>query len=96
MMKALAALAMLTAAVAATPARAGDTAELSILGFAADGSVFAFEEYGVQDGSGFPYANRFYIETATDSFVAGTPIRVRIDDESASVDYARSEARTIG
>ena len=96
MMKALAALAMLTAAVAATAARAGDTAELSILGFTADGSVFAFEEYGVQDGSGFPYANRFYIETATDSFVAGTPIRVRIDDESASVDDARAEARTSG
>lgn len=95
-MKTLAALAILAMTIAAAPARAGDAAELSILGFTADGSVFAFEEYGVQDGSGFPYANRFYIETATDSFVAGTPIRVRIDDESASVDDARAEARASG
>ncbi len=95
-MKALAALAVMAMTIAAAPARAGDAAELSILGFTADGSVFAFEEYGVQDGSGFPYANRFYIETATDSFVAGTPIRVRIDDESASVEDARGEARSQG
>lgn len=95
-MKALAALAVMAMTIATAPARAGDAAELSILGFTADGSVFAFEEYGVQDGSGFPYANRFYIETATDSFVAGTPIRVRIDDESASIEDARDEARSQG
>lgn len=75
---------------------AGDTAELNILGFSADGGIFAFEEFGVQDGSGFPYANRFYIDVANDSFVAGSPIRVRIDDESATVDAAREQARTEG
>lgn len=78
------------------PALAGDTAELNILGFSADGAIFAFEEYGVQDGSGFPYANRFYIDTATDSFVAGSPIRKRIDDETATVDQVRAEAATEG
>lgn len=77
-------------------ARAGDVARLEILGFSHDAGVFAFEEYGVQDGSGFPYANRFYIDTATDSFVKGTPIRVRLDDESATVDAARVEARRKG
>ncbi|MBZ9963064.1 DUF2259 domain-containing protein [Mesorhizobium sp. B292B1B] len=40
-------------------ARAGDVAELEILGFTKDGGVFAFEEYGVQDGSGFPCGNRY-------------------------------------
>ena len=40
-------------------ASAGDTATPQVLGFSADGKVFAFEEYGIQDGSGFPYANRF-------------------------------------
>lgn len=74
-------------------ARAGDVATLEVLGFSADGALFAFEEYGVQDGSGFPYANRFYIETEDDSFVAGTPIRVRIDDEGATVAAARDQAR---
>ena len=84
------------AATFTAPALAGDAAELSILGFSPDGAIFAFEEFGVQDGSGFPYANRFYINTATDSFVAGTPIRVRIDDEAATTEAARSSARDQG
>ena len=77
----------------AGPAKAGDVAQLEILGFSRDGKVFAFEEYGVQDGSGFPYANRYYIDTATDAFVRGSPVRVRLDDESASLDAARRQAR---
>lgn len=79
-----------------TSARAGDAAELNMLGFTADGGVFAFEEYGIQDGSGFPYANRFYIDVATDSFLPGTPIRARLDDESASLEDARAQARAQG
>jgi predicted secreted protein len=77
-------------------ARAGDVAELQILGFTEDGGVFAFEEYGVQDGSGFPYANRYYIDTNDDSFLDGTPVRVRIEDESATLDGARAQARQKG
>jgi predicted secreted protein len=69
---------------------------LNILGFSADGNVFAFEEYGVQDGSGFPYANRFYIDTTADEFLPGTPIRIRLDNEAASVAAARAEAETKG
>ncbi|MER9264377.1 DUF2259 domain-containing protein [Mesorhizobium sp. M0410] len=75
---------------------AGDVAELEILGFSRDGGVFAFEEYGVQDGSGFPYANRYYIDTADDSFLKGSPIRVRLDDANAAVDAARLQARQKG
>ncbi|MCA0031710.1 DUF2259 domain-containing protein [Mesorhizobium sp. B263B2A] len=77
-------------------ARAGDVAELEILGFTKDGGVFAFEEYGVQDGSGFPYANRYYIDTNDDSFLKGTPIRVRLDDETATIEAARLQARQKG
>lgn len=94
-MKNLAGLA-LAATIFASPALAGDAAELSILGFSTDGAIFAFEEYGIQDGSGFPYANRFYIDTAKDSFINGTPIRVRIDDETASLEAARATAREQG
>lgn len=72
---------------------AGDHANRTILGFSLDGSIFAFEEYGIQDGSGFPYANRFYINTVDDSFVSGTPIRVRIDDENTALSDARDQAR---
>jgi predicted secreted protein len=74
-------------------AHAGDAAEVEILGFSPDGNIFAFEEYGIQDGSGFPYANRYYIDTATDKFLKGTPVRVRLDDENATIAQARRKAR---
>jgi predicted secreted protein len=74
-------------------AHAGDIAEHRILGYTPNGDVFAFEEFGVQDGSGFPYSNIYIIETDTDSWVPGTPIRVRIDDETATLAAAREQAR---
>ena len=70
--------------------------QLNCLGLSTDGGIFAFEEYGVQDGSGFPYANRFYIHTATDEFVDGSPVRVALEDENANVSEARKKAREAG
>jgi len=81
---------------ASSPVMAGDAASLEVLGFSENGKVFAFEEYGVQDGSGFPYANRFYIDTATDKFLSATPIRVLIEDENATTDKARAQAAELG
>lgn len=89
-------LSLLFGAFATSTAMAGDAASLEILGFSRDGKVFAFEEYGVQDGSGFPYANRFYIDTATDKFLPGSPVWVRLDDESATTDKARAQAAEQG
>ncbi|MHC1548709.1 DUF2259 domain-containing protein [Phyllobacterium sp. K27] len=79
-----------------TITQAGDAAKLDIIGFSKDGGTFAFEEYGVQDGSGFPYANRFYIDTATDKFLSKTPVRIRLDDENSSIENARSKAEQDG
>ncbi len=92
----LLAVCLLPALAAPVAAHAGDVAELEILGFSQDGGVFAFEEYGIQDGSGFPYANRYYIDTANDSFLKGTPIKVRLDDETATLEAARLAARQKG
>jgi len=83
-------------ALFALPARAGDTASVEIIGFSPDGRVFAFEEYGIQDGSGFPYSHRFYIDTSNDKFLANTPIRVTIEDEGATLDDARKRAKLRG
>ncbi len=77
-------------------AQAGDASTLDILGFTADARMFAFEEYGVQDGSGFPYANRFYIDVAGDKFMPGTPIRIRLETDGATVAQAREQARAKG
>jgi predicted secreted protein len=87
-------LALIAAAGALMPMRgeAGDYADHAVLGFSPDGRYFAFEEYGVQDGSGFPYSNIFLIDTATDEWIAGTPIRVLTEDENLSLSETRSES----
>ncbi|MBX3596407.1 MAG: DUF2259 domain-containing protein [Rhizobiaceae bacterium] len=90
------AIALLLILTGASVAFAGDAATLRILGFSKDGSIFAFEEFGVQDGSGFPFANRFYIDTNSDKFLPGTPIRVRIDEEDKDVSAAREKASQAG
>ena len=90
-----AALVLFNCVANAVPAKAGDIANLAILGFSADGKLFAFEEYGELDGSGQPYANRFYIDTTTDDFVGGSPIRVRLE-EGDDLLTARSQARREG
>lgn len=83
----------------APAAHAADLAEHRILGFSPDGSVFAFEEFGVQDGSGFPYSNIYFVDTAADRWLPGTPFRVMLDDmdavESGRIGLAdaRTEAR---
>ncbi len=47
----------------ATGARAGDGAALNVLGFSDDGRYFAFEQYGTQDGSAFPFAEIALVDT---------------------------------
>jgi len=74
---------------------AGDFAKREILGFSVDGSLFAFEEFGVQDGSGFPYSNIYVIDTETDQWTANSPYRVRLDDETKSVFDAREQSRVL-
>ena len=78
--------------LAAGAARAGDRALLDIVGFSPDGRYFAFEEFGVQDGSGFPYSSIFIVDLDKDAWVPGTPLRHRIDDESIRVPRVRAEA----
>ena len=64
--------------------RAGDMAEFQVIGFTPGGKYFAFEQYGVQDGSGFSYSDIFIIDTTSDIWVKGSPIRVELEDETLS------------
>lgn len=59
---------------------AGDFAAIDMLGFSADGQTFAFEQYGVQDGSGFPYSEIFLIDVATDRWISPSPFRRQGED----------------
>lgn len=76
----------------ATNAQAGDFSDHAVFGFSETGSHFAFQEFGTQDGSGFPYASVYVIEVATDSWVGGTPVRVRLEHDGATEAEARAEA----
>ena len=79
--------------LAASPAFAGDFAERAVIGFSPDGSHFGFEEFGVQDGSGFPYANVYVIDVDRDAWVDDSPKQSLIRHEDATVEDARGEAR---
>jgi predicted secreted protein len=87
------AIALLAFAAGTAAACAGDFADREIIGFSPDGASFAFEEYGVEDGSGFPYSNTYVIGTKDDSWVDGTPIRLRYEDEARRLADLRTEAR---
>lgn len=78
--RALNCLSVLVATYLLAPAAlAGDTAKLQLLGFSKNGSFFAFEQFGFQDGSGFPYSEIFVVDVIGDSWVKPSPFRLRKD-----------------
>jgi hypothetical protein len=84
--------AALAAFVLATPAQAAETAERHIQGFNSTGSVFVFEQFGEQDGSGFPYSEIFHIRTDNSANLV-TPVKRVVQNETATVGLARRRAR---
>ena len=82
---------VLLAVLLSRAAFAADTASTAILGFSADGRRFAFEEYGRGDGSGWPYASIYLIDTEKNAFAA-PPVHVRIESETATIGQARRQA----
>ncbi len=66
-------------------------AEFRNLGFSPDGRHFAFMEHGVQDGSGFPFANVFVIDLNRDAWM-GPPVRVLIRQEAEDARAAMRRA----
>lgn len=74
--------------------RAGDFSSLSFIGFSKDGRYLAFEEYGTQDGSGYPYATVYFIETQKNTFAA-PPVKVMIEKEDGLESTARNRAAAL-
>jgi predicted secreted protein len=71
---------------------AGDRALADFIGFSEDGRYFAFEEFGVQDGSGFAYSSIYVLDTQMDSWVIGTPVRAQAHDETTTLHAIRAQA----
>ena len=76
----------------AAPAMAGDRAAIDFIGYSKDSRYFAFEEFGIQDGSGFAYSNIYLLDLSSDQWVTGTPIRVQAEDEKPTLAAMRAEA----
>lgn len=75
------------------PVQAGDGAAFNAIGYSPDSRYFAFEQYGVQDGSGFPYWDVFIVDLKMNAWVKGSPYRSLLQSEQASPASARGEAR---
>ncbi len=71
------------------PGLAGDRALIDYVGFSSDFRYFAFEEFGIQDGSGFAYSNLYVVDLASDSWVVGTPVRRQAESEETSLAQVR-------
>jgi predicted secreted protein len=87
------AVSILALLASALPAMAGDRAALDVIGYSEDARYFAFEEFGIQDGSGFAYSSVYVIDLSTDTWVVGTPIRVQADDSDTALSAVRGEAQ---
>lgn len=73
-------------------ANAAELSRSHVLGFSGNGRYFVFEEFGIQDGSGIPYANLYVIDVETDRWLKGTPIRLKgTEAESLALERSLSE-----
>jgi predicted secreted protein len=75
-------------------AQAAGTAALGVIGFSPDGRYFAFEQYGHDDASGFPYWDIFVIDLARNEWVAGSPVELWLEEDGATLAQAREKARS--
>ena len=67
------------------PSLAGDHAVFVNLGWSKDYSHFSFGQYGIEDGSGFPYADIFIVHVAENRFVPGGVLRKRIERDDTDL-----------
>lgn len=72
------------------PAFALERPRLDVLGFSPDGRFFAYQQSGVEDGTGAAFADLFVIDTKDDSWVKGTPLRVRAMPSEGNLQHVRA------
>jgi predicted secreted protein len=79
----------------AAPALAGDRAVLNILGYSPDGKYFAFEQFGIQDGSGFAYSEIQVIDLVADKWTYGSPFLARAGEANPDEPLATIRAEAL-
>ncbi|EJC79462.1 putative secreted protein [Rhizobium leguminosarum bv. trifolii WSM2297] len=73
---------------------AGDIANIQPIGFSADGKVFGFQEFGIQEEGGVPYSNTYFVDTENGQYLEGTPFRTEMADKDANLSKARRQNLT--
>lgn len=89
----LAVLCLLGAALLGGAAAAAEAALMMPIGYSGNLRYFAFEEFGISDGSGNAYSSIYMIDTAADRWVVGTPVRVVADTGEEPLSTIRARAR---
>ena len=84
---------LLALALLSTPSVAADGAKFRAIGFSPDNRYFAFEQYGVQDGSGFNYSDVFVLDINQDEWMKGTPVKTLLEDETVNVAAVRAKSK---
>ncbi|MBN2695619.1 DUF2259 domain-containing protein [bacterium] len=73
---------------------AGDSSKFNIIGFSKDGSNIAFQRYGTQDGSGFPYSEIFIVKSEKNDYFV-QPIKTVLEDENSNEESAKTKNLTV-
>jgi predicted secreted protein len=90
---ALAVLSALVIQAGSIPATASDMALADFIGFSRDLRYFAFEEYGIEDGSGSAYSSIYVIDLKEDRWVSGTPYRDQAFEDPDALAATREKVR---
>lgn len=73
-------------------ARAGDAANLEFIGFSKDGRYLAFEQFGITDGIGYPYAKIQIVDVAKNTLLAQTEKMIEV--ENSTTNQARAAIKS--
>jgi predicted secreted protein len=85
-------LAAVLSCLAAGQAPAKDQALIDFIGYSRDFRYFAFEEYGIRDGSGSAFSTIYVIDLAADSWAPGSPFRAEGHEDDKTLAEIRHEA----
>jgi predicted secreted protein len=77
---------------ATVSATASDMALANFIGFSDDARYFAFEEYGIADGSGSAYSSIYIVDLAQDRWAAGSPFHNEGFEDSQTLAETRAKA----
>jgi predicted secreted protein len=78
--------------LASSLAKAADGATLGFMAYSPDTHYFAFEQLGVEDGSGSAYAEIFVLDLEKNTWLGNSPFREKTQEDSASLVPTRAAA----